>query len=150
MFQGRLDIPLEEFFEAPSESNLRLPHRRFHRTRKGDAFSVRLPSRWNAPTAKTIYQRSTIGPLSLKHVKAYFEVWLLWSPDPLYGPRRGRAVTRPIKLAWNHLIWVQRAASSNLSTDRSSKTMECLLVHIVGMDERVTASLEHCHVRSVS
>ncbi len=35
MFQGQFDIPLEEFFEVPSERNLRrhdfqLRHRRFH------------------------------------------------------------------------------------------------------------------------
>ncbi len=53
MFQGGLDVPLEEFFEAPTERNLRrhdfqLRHRRFHRARRGAAFSVRLPPKWNA------------------------------------------------------------------------------------------------------
>ncbi len=90
MFQGRLDMPLEEFFEAPSERNLRrhdfqLRHRRFHRARRGAAFSVRLAPKWNAlplevvtattllddrwvylfldvlwkPTAKNVFQRAT-------------------------------------------------------------------------------------------
>ncbi len=53
MFQGRLDMPFEEFFEAPSDRNLRrhdfqLRHRRFQRARRGAAFSVRLPPKWNA------------------------------------------------------------------------------------------------------
>ncbi len=50
IFQDRLNIPLEEFFEAPSERNLRrhdfrLHHRRLHRARRGVAFSVRLHPR---------------------------------------------------------------------------------------------------------
>ncbi len=52
MFQGRLDVPVEEFFEAQTERNLhrhdfQLRHRRFHRERRGAAFSVRLPPKWN-------------------------------------------------------------------------------------------------------
>ncbi len=52
MCQGRLDVPLEEFFEAPTERNFRrydfqLRHRRFHLARRGAAFSVRLPPKWN-------------------------------------------------------------------------------------------------------
>ncbi len=50
VFQGRLDVPLEEFFEAPTERrhDFQLRHRRFHRARRGAAFSVRLPPKWNA------------------------------------------------------------------------------------------------------
>ncbi len=53
MFQGRLDMPLVDFFEAPSVRNLRrhdyqLRHRRFHRARRGAAFSVTLSPKWNA------------------------------------------------------------------------------------------------------
>ncbi len=53
MFQGRLDMPLKEFFEASSERNLRrhdfqLRHRRFYRARRGAAFSVSLPPKLNA------------------------------------------------------------------------------------------------------
>ncbi len=33
------------------------------------------------------------------------KILLLWSPDPLYGPRRGRAVTRPMKLTWLDLTY---------------------------------------------
>ncbi len=52
MFQGRLDKPLEEFFEVPSERYLRrhdfqLHHRCFHRARREATFSVRLPPKWN-------------------------------------------------------------------------------------------------------
>ncbi len=53
IIQGRLDMPLVEFFEAPSERNLRsydfqLLHRRFHRAKRGATFPVRLPPKWNA------------------------------------------------------------------------------------------------------
>ncbi len=52
MFQGQFDMPLEEFIRAPPERNLRthdfqLRHRRFPRARRGAAFTVRLPWRWN-------------------------------------------------------------------------------------------------------
>ncbi len=44
VIKDRLDMPLEEFFEASSERNLRrhdfqLRHRHFHRARRGAAFS---------------------------------------------------------------------------------------------------------------
>ncbi len=37
------------------------------------------------------YIPNTFGTL-----KPYFKIWLLWFPDPICGPRRGRAVTRPM------------------------------------------------------
>ncbi len=48
LFQGRLNVPLDEMFEAPAERNLRRPDfqlrpRRFHLPRRKAAFSVRLP-----------------------------------------------------------------------------------------------------------
>ncbi len=54
MFQGRL-----EFFEAPSERNLRrhdfqLRHRHFRRARRGAAFSVRQPPKWNALSLEVV------------------------------------------------------------------------------------------------
>ncbi len=53
MFQVQLDVPLEDFSEAPSERDLRrhdfqLHYRRFNRSRRGAAFSVRLPRSWDA------------------------------------------------------------------------------------------------------
>ncbi len=48
IFHGRLDLPRAEFFEAPSERDLRghdykLRHRNFRLLRRKAAFSVRLP-----------------------------------------------------------------------------------------------------------
>ncbi len=40
-----------------------------------------------------------------RYAKNYLKYWLLYSPDPLYGPRRDRAVTRPMKLTWFDFIW---------------------------------------------
>ncbi len=59
MFQGRVDTPLEEFFEAPSELNLpkhnfHLRHHRFHRARRGATVSLRLPPRWNKFTLEVV------------------------------------------------------------------------------------------------
>ncbi len=53
MFQGQLDLPLEDFSEAPSGRDLQrhvfqLRRRRFNRARRGAAFSVRLPRSWKA------------------------------------------------------------------------------------------------------
>ncbi len=52
LFQGRLNVPLNEIFEAPAERNLRrhdfqLRHLRFRLARRKAAFSVRLPKHWN-------------------------------------------------------------------------------------------------------
>ncbi len=53
MSHGRLNMPLEEFFETPSKRyhrrhDLQLLQRHFPRARSGAAFSVRLSPRWNA------------------------------------------------------------------------------------------------------
>ncbi len=52
IFHGRLDLPRADFFEAPSERDLRghdfkLCHRSFRLLRRKAAFSVRLPISWN-------------------------------------------------------------------------------------------------------
>ncbi len=52
IFHGRLDLPQAEFFEAPSERDLRghnfkLRNRSVRLLRRKAAFSVRLPISWN-------------------------------------------------------------------------------------------------------
>ncbi len=59
MFQGRLNVRLEDFFKAPSGRDLRrrdfqLRHRRFNRARRGAAFSVKLPRSWNALSLEVV------------------------------------------------------------------------------------------------
>ncbi len=63
LFQGRLNIPLDEIFEAPAERNLRrhdfqLRHRRFRLARRKAAFSVRLPKHWNKLSQAVVTARS--------------------------------------------------------------------------------------------
>ncbi len=52
LVKGRLNVPVDEIFEAPAERNLQrhhfqLRHRRFRLARRKAAFSVRLPKHWN-------------------------------------------------------------------------------------------------------
>ncbi len=59
IFHGRLDLPQAEFFEAPSERDLRghdlkLCHRSFRLLRRKAAFYVRLPISWNKLPMETV------------------------------------------------------------------------------------------------
>ncbi len=59
LFQGRLNAPLDENFEASAESNLRrhdfpLRHRRFRLAKRKAAFSVRLPKHRNTLTLEVV------------------------------------------------------------------------------------------------
>ncbi len=78
IFQGRLDLPQAEFFEAPAERDLlghdfKLRHRSFRLLRRKAAFSVRLSISWNklpmemvnAPTLNTFKRLLDLALFSL-------------------------------------------------------------------------------------
>ncbi len=65
IFQGCLDFPHAQFFEAPAERNLRghdfkIRHRSFRLLRRKAAYSIRLPGPWNS-LPEHIVNASSLG-----------------------------------------------------------------------------------------